>query len=224
MKIAASGTTGAQRRTPLTRERVLAAAVQFADRDGINAISMRRLAQELEVEAMSLYTHVRNKDDLLDGMVDAVVSEIPRSADGAGWKASLRAMVLAARSVVRRHPWAPRTIETRAAPGPGVLGYVNAVIGVLREGGFSIAQAHHALHILGSRLLGFTQDLFDDSGDLDTQAAAALANELGTTHPYIVEMALAVTHTGALGPCDDDAEFELALDLILDGLDRLQRS
>jgi AcrR family transcriptional regulator len=222
MKIAASGKTGAQRRTQLTRERVVAAAIQFADRDGIEAISMRKLAQELDVEAMSLYTHVRNKDDLLDGMVDAVVSEIPMSADGPDWKASLRVMVLAARSVVLRHPWAARTIETRTAPGPGVLGYVNAVIGLLREGGFSIAHAHHALHILGSRVLGFTQDLFDDSGDLDPETAASLANELGASHPYIVEMALAVTHTGALGPCDDDVEFELALDFILDGLARLR--
>jgi AcrR family transcriptional regulator len=222
MKIAASAGRGAQRRAQLTRERVVAAAIDLADRDGIESISMRRVAQELGVEAMSLYTHVRNKDDLLDGMVDAVVSEIPRSADGADWKTSLRVMVLAARAVVLRHPWAARTIETRTAPGPAVLGYVNAVIGLLREGGFSIAQAHHALHILGSRVLGFTQDLFDDSGDLDPETAASLANELGATHPYIVEMALAVTHTGALGPCDDDAEFELALDLILDGLDRLQ--
>jgi AcrR family transcriptional regulator len=199
-------------------------AIELADRDGIDSISMRKLAQELGVEAMSLYTHVRNKDDLLDGMVDAVIGQIPISADGAGWKASLRQMALAARSVILRHPWAARTIETRSAPGPAALRYVNAVIGIFREGGFSIAQAHHGLHILGSRALGFTQDLFDDSGDLDPETAARLADALGATHPYVVEMALAVTHSGALGPCDDDAEFEFALDLILDGLARLQDS
>ena len=222
MKISAVGTTGPERRPQLTRQRVMTVAIELADRDGIDSISMRKLAQELGVEAMSLYTHVRNKDDLLDGMVDAVIGQIPISADGAGWKASLRQMALAARSVILRHPWAARTIETRSAPGPAALRYVNAVIGIFREGGFSIAQAHHGLHILGSRALGFTQDLFDDSGDLDPETAARLADALGATHPYVVEMALAVTHSGALGACDDDAEFEFALDLILDGLARLQ--
>ena len=224
MKISAVGKTGPERRPQLTRQRVMTVAIELADRDGIDSISMRKLAQELGVEAMSLYTHVRNKDDLLDGMVDAVIGQVPISADGAGWKASLRQMALAARSVILRHPWAARTIETRSAPGPAALRYVNAVIGIFREGGFSIAQAHHGLHILGSRALGFTQDLFDDSGDLDPETAARLADALGATHPYVVEMALAVTHSGALGPCDDDAEFEFALDLILDGLARLQDS
>ena len=203
----------------------MAAAVELADRDGIGSISMRRLAQELGVEAMSLYTHVRNKDDLLDGMADAVISQIPL-AGGPGWKTSLRHMALAARKVMLRHPWAPRVIETRTAPGPAALGYINAVLGTLREGGFTIAQAHQAIHILGSRALGFAQALFDDSGDgdLDPQTAAQLQSQLGATHPYVVEMALAVTHSGALGPCDDAAEFAFALDFILDGLDRLQGS
>jgi hypothetical protein len=155
-------------------------------------------------------------------MTDAVIRQIPISADGADWKASLRQLVFAARSVMLRHPWAPRTVETQTAPGPAVLQYVNTVLGILREGGFSIAQTHHALHILGSRLLGFTQALFDDSGDLEPEAAAALASELGASHPYVAEMALAVTHGGTLGRCDDDAEFEFALDFILDGLARLQ--
>jgi AcrR family transcriptional regulator len=225
MKIAAPRQTGTQRRTQLTRERVVAAAIELADRDGIEAVSMRKLAQELGVEAMSLYTHVRNKDDLLDGMVDAVISEIPIRADGVDWKTSLRQTVLAARRVVLRHPWAPRTIETRTTPVPAVPRYVNAVIGILREGGFSIALAHHALHILGSRVLGFTQDLFDDSSDdLEPEAAARFASEFGATLPYAAEMAVAVTHEGALGGCDDDVEFGFALDFILDGLDRLQSS
>jgi AcrR family transcriptional regulator len=223
MKISALGEQGGTPRAQLTRQRVVATAVELADRDGIESISMRRLAQELGVEAMSLYTHVRNKDDLLDGMADAVIGEIPPSADGADWKTTLRQMALAARRVMLRHPWAPRTVETRAAPGPAALGYINAVLGILREGGFTIAQVHHALHILGSRLLGFTQALFDDSAELDPETAAQLESQLGATHPYVVEMALAVTHTGALGPCDDDAEFAFALDFVLDGLDRLHR-
>ena len=225
MKISALGETGPASRTQLTRQRVVAAAVELADSDGTESISMRRLAQELGVEAMSLYTHVRNKDDLLDGMADAVISQIPLSAGEAGWKTALRQMALAAREVMLRHPWAPRIIETRTAPGPAALGYINAVIGTLREGGFTIAQAHSAIHILGSRPLGFAQGLFDDSGeDLTPEAAVQLQSQLGATHPYVVEMALAVTHSGTLGPCDDAAEFAYVLDFILDGLDRLQGS
>lgn len=233
MKIAGLGNTGAARRAQLTRERVVGAGIQLADRDGIESISMRRLAQELGVEAMSLYTHVRNKEDLLDGMVDAVIGEIPTpgaaapaatttSAGGADWKTALRQMSLAARTVVLSHPWAPRLIESRTTPGPATMRYINTVLGLLREGGFTIAQAHHAIHILGSRALGFTHELFDDSGDLDPETAASIASELGATLPYVAEMTLAVAHGGSLGRCDDDLEFEFALDLILDGLARLQ--
>ena len=222
MKIAGLSEPGPERRAQLTRERVVAAAIELADREGIEAVSMRRLAQELGIEAMSLYTHVRNKDDLLDGMVDAVISSIPIKADGVDWKASLRQTVLAARSVVLRHPWAPHTIETRTTSGPAVPRYVDAVIGILREGGFSIEVAHHALHLLGSRLAGFTQDLFDDSPDVDPEAASRFASEFGASLPYAAELAVAVTHEGALGGCDDDDEFEFGLDFILDGLDRLR--
>ena len=201
----------------------MSAAIELADRDGIDSLSMRKLAQDLGVEAMSLYTHVQSKNDLLNALADAVISQIPIPAGGGDWQAAVRQMALAARTVMLRHPWAPRAVEAQTAPGPGALRYVNALLGVLREGGFSVAQAHHALHIIGSRALGFSQDLFDDSGDLEPEAAAALANQLSASHPYVVEMALAVTHKGALGPCDDDAEFELVLEFILDGLARLQR-
>ena len=224
MKISDLGSQGAEGRSQLTRERVVSAAIELADRDGIESLSMRKLAQELGVEAMSLYTHVRNKNDLLNSLADAVIGQIPVIVEGRDWRASLRQMVLTARSVMLRHPWAPRAIETQNAPGPAFLRYVNAFLGVLREGGFTVAQAHHALHILGSRGLGYSRELFDDSGDLEPEAADVLAKQLGASHPYVVEMALAVTHTGALGPCDDDAEFEFVLDFILDGLARLQRS
>jgi AcrR family transcriptional regulator len=219
----------------LTREKVVAAGIALADRDGIESISMRKIAQKLGVEAMSIYTHVRNKDDLLDGMVDAVIGQIPTTADGADgadgtgdadWATTLRQMALAARAVILTHPWAPPIIESRTTPGPATLRYINTVLCVLREGGFTVAQTHHALHILGSRLLGFSQDLFDDSagnaGALDPETAAGIVSELGATLPYVAEMALAVTHQGALGGCDDDIEFQFALDFILDGLARLQ--
>jgi AcrR family transcriptional regulator len=223
VKISELGSPAAEGRPQLTRERVVTAAIELADRDGIDSLSMRKLAQDLGVEAMSLYTHVNSKNDLLNALADAVISQVPITADSGDWQAGLRQMALAARTVMLRHPWAPRAVEAQTAPGPGALRYVNALLGVLREGGFSVAQAHHALHIIGSRALGFSQDLFDDSGDLEPDAAAALASALSASHPYVVEMALAVTHTGALGPCDDDAEFELVLDFIIDGLARLQR-
>jgi AcrR family transcriptional regulator len=186
---------------------------------------MRRLGQELGVEAMSLYTHVRSKDDLLDGMVETVMSEVPAvavHADG-GWKPALRKAILGARGVLLRHPWTPDVIETRSAPGPSMLRQYDIVMGILRSGGFSLDLTHHAIHLLGSRLLGFTRELFDDSPDLDPETAKAMAQQLGPMYPHVAEMALGATHDGGLGGCDTNFEFELALDVILDGLERLRQ-
>jgi AcrR family transcriptional regulator len=185
---------------------------------------MSKLAQELGVEAMSLYNHVRNKDDILDGIVDVVVSEIevpPRAPD---WKTSLRQTVISARKVLLRDPWAPRIIESRTNMSPAIFRYMESVVGLLREGGFSLGMAHHALHVMGSRVLGFNQELFDDSEEIGPgpEAAAILAQQMADKYPYITEMALAVSHEGGLGGCDDDVEFEFGLDLILDGLERLR--
>jgi AcrR family transcriptional regulator len=211
-----------ERRETLTRQRVLEAAVDLADRHGIESVSMRRLGQELGVEAMSLYTHVRSKDDLLDGMVDMVMGEVPATGARDGWKAALRQAVLGARGVLLRHPWAPDVIETRAAPGPAILRQYDAVMGIMRGGGLSLELTHHALHMLGGRLLGFTRELFDDSPSPDPEAAAAMARQLEPTLPHVAEMALAATHEGGLGGCDTDLEFEFSLDVILDGLERLR--
>ena len=158
-----------ERRVPLNRARVLQAAVDLADRDGIDAVSMRRLGQDLGIEAMSLYTHVRGKEDLLDGMVDAVsarsrsTSRVPtggRPCDGTSSPPA---------SVMLRHRWAARIIETRTTPGPANLRYMEAVTGILLDGGFTVDLAHHAMHVLGSRVLGFSQDLYDDSGVPDPE-------------------------------------------------------
>jgi AcrR family transcriptional regulator len=209
-----------ERRAPLTRARVLDAAVDLADREGIDAVSMRRLGQELGVEAMSLYTHVKSKDDLLDGMADAVVARIPLDRRGQGWQAPLRAMILGARTVMLRHAWAARVIETREAPGPATIRYMDAVAATLLDGGFSVDLAHHGMHVLGSRVLGFGQDLFDDRSDEDPEAAAAIARELAPHFPAVAAIALAASHEGGLGGCDDDVEFAFGLDLVLDGLER----
>jgi AcrR family transcriptional regulator len=214
----------AERRTPLTRERVLQAAVDLADRGGIEALSMRKLGQELDVEAMALYRHVRNKDDILDGIVDVIVGEIDVPEPGDDWKDTLRHRVVAARRVMLRHPWAPRVLEERVSLGPAALGYVDSVLGILLAGGFSLDLAHHALHVMSSRILGFNQDLFDDGGEADQtpDAAANFSRTMADRYPHLTELAMAASHDGGLGRCDDDVEFYFGLDLILDGLERLR--
>jgi AcrR family transcriptional regulator len=210
--------------TPLSRDRVLRAAIDLADADGIESLSMRRLAQQFGVDPMSLYNHVRNKEDLLEGMVDLVVSDIVPSVDGADWRAQLRRTVMAARAVLLQHPWAKRVIEARPVPGPATLHYLDVVLGILRDSGFSLALTHHTLHVLGSRVLGFSQDLFDDSASVrpEPEVALAQARQLTLAFPRLGELALAATHEGGLGGCDDDAEFAFSLDLILDGLERIR--
>ena len=213
-----------ERRTPLNKERVLRAAIDLANRDGIESLSMRKLGQELGVEAMSLYNHVRNKDDILVGIVDVVISEIELSPSRADWKTWMRQTVMSARRTLLGHPWAPRVIESRSDPSPATLRYMESVIGILREGGFSVDMSHHAIHVLGSRVLGFTQDLFADLPETGPsfEEAAIVVRELGDTLPYISEIVMAVSHEGGHGGCDDDFEFEFGLDLILDGLERLR--
>jgi AcrR family transcriptional regulator len=214
----------AERRTPLTKERVLLASVELADRGGIDGLSMRKLGQALGVDAMALYRHVRSKDDILDGIIEVIVGEIEVPQGGADWKLALRDRVISARRAMLRHPWAPRVLEERATMGPAILGYMESVLGILLDGGFSLDLAHHAIHVLGSRVLGFNQDLFDDSAEASPgpEAAALIARAMADTYPRITELALAVSHEGGLGGCDDDFEFEFGLDLILDGLDLLR--
>ena len=223
MAIRAGTTT--ESRTPLTRERVLRAAIGLADRDGIEALSMRKLGQELRVDAMAMYRHVRSKDDLLDGVVELIVSEIERPLAGEDWKASLRQQAMAARRVMLRHPWARRVLEERGTSGPAALAHIEAVLATLLGAGFSMEIAHHALHVLDSRIFGFNQALFEDSGPADPspEVAAALVRALAG-YPRITELAQAASHEGVLGRCDDDVEFAFGLDLILDGLERLRAS
>ena len=164
---------GAPAREPLTKERILQAAVALADEGGVDSFSMRRVAQELGVVPMALYKHVANKDEMLDGMVDVVVGEIDPPLADADWKTAIRERVLSARRALLRHPWASKVIESRTNPTPTVIGYMDAMIGILRNGGFSIDLTHHAMHAMGSRMLGFSQELFDDSPE-DPPAVQAI--------------------------------------------------
>jgi AcrR family transcriptional regulator len=218
-------------RTPLNKERVLRAAVEIADEGGIESLTMRRLAETLGVEAMSLYYHVANKEAILDGVVDAIMEEIEEAAGGFGvpeavddWKTALRERILLARRVMLRHPWAPGVIETRTNLSLPVVRYFEGLLGLLRQGGFSYDLAHHAMHALGSRALGFSQELFEpedqEAGDED---AAAMFAEMADRFPYLIAMLGEIAHDdpdSTLGWCDDQVEFEFGLDLILDGLER----
>jgi AcrR family transcriptional regulator len=204
---------------------VLRGGVALADELGIDALSMRTLAEKLGVVPMALYKHVANKEALLDGMVDVVVAEIDPPVDGTDWKTAVRQRVLSARRSLRRHPWAAAVLESRTHPSPAVLAYIDSMIGMLRAGGFSVDLTHHALHALGSRLYGFTQEVFDDSPSIDPATQATLVRQMEGRYPHIAEMVRAIHHDAAsvVGQgCDDQFEFEFALDLLLDGLDRLR--
>lgn len=214
-------------RAPLSRERVLLAAVKLADEGGIESVSMRKIGVELGVEAMSLYNHVANKEEILDGMLDSVVAEVELEPLGGDWQAALRHRILAARQVMAQHQWAPALIETRTSISQTMMAYMDSIIGICRDGGLSIDLAHHAMHALGSRVLGFSQELFNDSGDdKDDADSEQMMRNLGA-YPNILAVIDAVTHQGETtvgGGCDDDIEFVFALDLILNGLERLRQT
>ncbi len=213
-------------RAPLSRDRVLRAAVALADEAGIEALSMRRLAEELAVVPMALYKHVANKEELLDGMIDVIVGEIDPQISGADWKSVVRQRILSARRALLRHPWASRVLESRSNPTPVLLEYMNSMIGIFRAGGFSINLTHHLMHAIGSRLLGFTQELFDDSPSAAPEMPPDMLREMARSYPYIAEIAGAASHDEGtvVGPgCDDQFEFEFSLDLLLDGFERLRQ-
>ena len=219
--------TNVKPRVPLTRERVLQAAVAYADEHGIEELSMRKLGQELGVEAMSLYYHVANKGEILDGMVDAVTSEIGLTPDEGHWKSAMRTQILTARAAMKRHPWAPGVIETRKTMSLPIMKYMDAVGGIFRRSGFSVDLMHHAMHALGSRVLGFSQELYDDSEALDEspEVQAIMLQQMVEEFPNISAIVAEIQHQDEtiVGPgCDDDIEFEFALDILLEGIERIR--
>lgn len=220
-----------ERRTPLTRDRVLRTAVELADAGGIDALTIRRLAEQLGVEPMSLYYHVANKEAILDGIVEVVFDEVEQATGGfdvaqadAAWKGALRARILAARQVMLRHPWAPGVMDTRSGLGMTTARYVDSVVGTLRSGGLSYDLIHHSMHALGSRMFGFSQELgaTEDGGDAASGDPDELA-QMAALVPHLAEMLSVVRHDdpdSTLGWCDDQFEFEFGLDLVLDGIER----
>ena len=220
--MASQAGAGAEPRVPLSRDRVLRAAITLADAGGIESLSMRKLAQALGVEAMSLYYYVAKKDDILDGIVDLVVSEIELPADGAGWKAAIRQSAISAHDVFLRHRWACSLMMSSPRVSPARVRYMESLLRCLREGGFSAALTCHAYHALDSHIVGFT--LWELTFPADSEELADIAQtflrELPVDdYPYLAEhIEQHLTQSGH----DGEGEFEFGLDLILDGLERLR--
>ncbi|MFZ2528260.1 MAG: TetR/AcrR family transcriptional regulator C-terminal domain-containing protein [Rhodococcus sp. (in: high G+C Gram-positive bacteria)] len=218
------------RRERLNRQRVLRGAVDLADSIGLPTLSMRRLAGTLGVAPMALYKHVTDKDDLLDGMVDVVIDEFAPPRTELPWRDEVRDRILEARRVVLLHPWARQAIESRTRRTVTVLGHLDAVTAAFLRGGLSPQLTHHVMHAIGNRVWGFSPEMFNPPADdtdrptaPDPEALAAFV----TRFPAIAAVAGAATAgdpARLVEGCDEDFEFRFALDLLLDGADRLHRS
>ncbi|MGW4464594.1 TetR/AcrR family transcriptional regulator C-terminal domain-containing protein [Micromonospora sp. NPDC004704] len=220
-------------REPLSRERALAVAIVIADQEGIPALTMRRLATDLGVEAMSLYHHLPGKEGLLDGLAEAVITqieaEVARTAETGSdqdWRTRLRQRFLSAREVMLRHPWAPALLSSRPTIPTAVYPYYDAIVATLVDGGFSYRIAHRAIHAFGSLALGFAQEIFRPAsagGNTDVDVAEADLATMAGALPHLTAMVAAELHDVSdptLGWCDSQVEFEYTLDLLLDGLER----
>ena len=207
-------------RAPVTRERALSTAVAIADAEGLGALSMRRLARELDVEAMSLYHHLAGKDEILDGMVELVFGEIELPAGDGEWKATMRRRGDSVRAALMRHPWAITVMESRTSPGPNTLGHLDAVLGCCRRAGFSVPMTAHAISMMDSYIYGFVlQEVnlpFDDSSEMGEMVDEILPDLSTDTHPHLLEL----TMEYVLKPgYSYGNEFDFGLDLLLDALE-----
>ena len=214
---------GAERpasRPPLNRARILAAAVEIADERGVGAVTMREVASRLGVEAMSLYNHVANKDDILDGMADLVAEQFDLPQDVDHWREAMRRRAVSAHEVFGRHPWAPMLFDSRESSGPSRLRYFDWVLGTLMRAGFSVDDAARAFSLLDSYIYGFGIEQLNFSADGDTSreemAEAILAYIPAETYPHLYKMA---SHAMQFG-YDAEADFDFGLEIILDGLER----
>ena len=208
-------------RTPLTRERILDAAVAIADERGVAAVTMREVASALGVEAMSLYNHVANKDGLLDGMVDLVIEEIDLPDGLPDWREAMRRRAESARRVFERHPWLPLLLDSRQSSGPARLHYYDWVLGTLIEAGFSLDGAASAFSVLDSYIYGFgiQASTLSGSGDMtpEEMTEAFRAAIPAEHYPYLNRMTLHAMEIGY----DPEADFDFGLKLVLDGLERI---
>ena len=222
--VAPAATTRPARR-PLTRKRVLRAAMVQADRGGLEELTMRKLADALHVAPMALYRHVANRDDLIDAMIDVVFSEIEVPSPEVDWRTAMRRRGISLRDALLRHRWATGLMESRAHPGPANLGHHDAVLGNLRASGLSLELAAHAYSALDSYIYGFALTKmnlpFDASTDMSEMADRMLEPFPADTYPHLVEF---ITDHAMKPGYDYGGEFEYGLDLVLDGLEREART
>lgn len=208
-------------RPPLSRQRALSAAMALADAEGIEALTMRKLAIALQVEAMSLYHHLRNKNEILDGMVDLVFAEIELPTDGDDWATGMRQRALSLRATLLRHPWAISIIESRSSPGPATLRHHDSVIGYCRRAGMSIEMSAHAFSLIDSYIYGFViQEIqlpFSDGDDLGEVLAGMMPVHFTEDYPSFAELAGEYV---LLPGYSHSTEFDFGLGVILDGLAR----
>ncbi len=208
-------------RQPLNKERVMRAAIDLTDRDGLGALTMRRLGAELGVEAMSLYKHVANKEEILDGIVELVVGEIQVPSEGADWREAMRLRATSARQVLSRHSWAIGLLETRDLAGPTARAYLNAIIGNLRSAGFTVENAAHAFWVLDSYVYGHviqeTSLTMGIAREDPEPAGSSVAQTSTNEYPHLAELEDHARRSGFTF----DTEFEYGLDLVLNGLDQL---
>jgi AcrR family transcriptional regulator len=221
--MATQPSTRGETRIPMSRDRVLRAAIEIADAGGIESLTMRRLAQELGVEAMTLYYHVANKDDILNGIVDTVVSEMELPRTDVDWKSALRTSAISAYEVLARHTWAAKLVLSGSGVSPARLRHMNGILGVLRSAGFSPEMTDHAYHALDSHIMGFalwvaSMNLGSDE-NLKAMASEFLRELSREDLPYLAEHV--EQHLKPRDP-NDEGEFAFGLDLILDGLERLR--
>ena len=209
-----------QTRIPVTRERVLQAALGLADEGGVDAVSMRKVADVLGVKAMSLYNHVANKDDVLDGMVDATYGEIAAPTPDADWQAQVREIAISAHEVFLRHPWAAG-LQMSVKPGPARLRYGDRLLGCFRDAGFSKQLTYHGYHIIESYILGYTSQVLAyravDTDQFEDVLTRFTRGDFAKEYPHFTEHAL--QHIEPEPGQEDVNAYELGLDMILDGLE-----
>jgi len=209
-----------QTRIPVTRERVLQAALGLADEGGVDAVSMRKVADVLGVKAMSLYNHVANKDEVLDGMVDATYGEIAAPTPDANWQAQVREIAISAHEVFLRHPWAAG-LQMSVKPGPARLRYGDRLLGCFRDAGFSKQLTYHGYHIIESYILGYTSQVLAyravDTDQFEDVLARFTRGDFAKEYPHFTEHAL--QHIEPEPGQEDVNAYELGLDMILEGLE-----
>jgi AcrR family transcriptional regulator len=215
----AAATTAGQKRVPLSRDRVLSGALAVADADGVAALTIRSLAEHLGVKPMALYHHVANKSEIIDGIVDLVFSEIELPAVGGSWRTEMERRARSAREVLRRHPWAIGLLQSRTSPGPGTLRHHDAVLGTLRQAGFSVPMTAHAFAAIDSYLYGFAlaeASLPINGPETVAEVAGSMMLQyLAADYPHLTEFS---SEHILLPGYDFGQEFEFGLALVLDGL------